>query len=111
MREYRCGSARDCPDRWPCSPQKKGRTILRGAHEAAVERQRQKQRLPSKQEIVRARQAMVEVVFAQIKEQMRFRRFTVGHLENARTQWSLIGTAFNLKKRYRWWRAGRLAFA
>ena len=110
VREYRCKNARDCPRRRHCSPQKKGRTILRGEHEAAVERQRQKQRSPAKREILRARQTIVEVVFAQIKEQMQFRRFTVRHLENVRTQWSLLCTAFNLKKLYRWWLEGRIAF-
>ncbi|HWR81980.1 MAG TPA: IS1182 family transposase [Candidatus Deferrimicrobium sp.] len=111
VREYRCGSARDCPRRWQCSPQQKGRTILRGEHEAAVERQRQKQRSVTKQEILRTRPAIVEVVFAQIKEQMRFRRFTVRHLENVRTQWSLLCTVFNLRKLYRGWLAGRIAFS
>jgi transposase len=111
VREYRCRNARDCPQRWQCSPQKKGRTILRGEHEAAVQRQRQKQRSPLKQEILNARKAIVEVVFAQIKEQMHFRRFTVRHLENVRTQWSLLCAVYNLKKLYRWWRAGQIAFS
>jgi transposase len=111
VREYRCGSARDCSQRWRCSPQKKGRTILRGEHEAAVERQRQKQCSPMKQEILRSRKGIVEVVFAQIKEQMQFRRFTVRHLENVRTQWSLLCTVFNLKKLYRRWLVGQIAFA
>ena len=110
VREYRCRRARDCPQRRQCSPQQKGRTILRGEHEAAVQRQRRKQRLPMKQDILRSRKAIVEVVFAQIKEQMQFRRFTVRHLENVRTQWSLLCTAFNLKKLYRRWLAGQIAF-
>jgi len=110
VREYRCRSFRDCPQRWQCSPQKQGRTILRGEHEAAVQRQRRKQESPLKQEILRSRKAIVEVVFAQIKEQMHFRRFTVRHLENVRTQWSLLCTVFNLKKLYRRWMAGQIAF-
>jgi len=111
VRVYRCRNARDCPQRWDCSPQQKGRTILRGEHEAAVQRQRRKQRSPTKQEILRSRKAIVEVVFAQIKEQMQFRRFTVRHLENVRTQWSLLCSAFNLKKLYRQWLAGHIAFS
>jgi transposase len=51
---------------------------------------------------------IVEIVFAQIKEQMQFRRFTVRHLENVRTQWSLMCTAFNLKKLYRFWLEDRI---
>jgi hypothetical protein len=111
VREYRCRNARDCPQRRHCSPREKGRTILRGEHEAAVQRQRAKQRSPSNQEILHSRQTIVEVVFAQIKEQMQFRRFTVRHLANVRTQWSLLCTAFNLKKLYRWWLAGQIAFS
>lgn len=110
VREYRCRSFHDCPQRWQCSPQKKGRTILRGEHETAVQRQRRKQQCPMKQEILRSRKAIVEVVFAQIKEQMHFRRFTVCHLENVRTQWSLLCTVFNLKKLYRRWLAGQIVF-
>lgn len=109
-REYRCRSFRECPHRWHCSPQKKGRTILRGEYEMAVQRQRRKQKSPRKQEILRSRKAIVEVVFAQIKEQMHFRRFTVRHLENVRTQWSLLCTVFNLKKLYRRWLTGQIVF-
>jgi hypothetical protein len=60
--------------------------------------------------ILHARPAIVEVAFAQIKEQMRFRRFTVRHWANVRTQWSLLCTAFNLKKLYRRWLVGQIAF-
>jgi len=111
VREYGCRSFRDCPQRRQCSPQKKGRMILRGEHEKAVQRQRRKQQSPLKQDILRSRQAIVEVVFAQIKEQMHFRRFTVRHLENVRTQWSLLCTVFNLKKLYRRWVMGQIAFS
>jgi transposase len=111
VREYRCRSFRECPHRQRCSSQKKGRTILRGEYEMAVQRQRLKQQSPQKQEILRARKAIVEVVFAQIKEQMHFRRFTVRHLENVRTQWSLLCTVFNLKKLYRQWLTGQIVFS
>jgi len=107
---YRCCSYRDCPERWQCSPQKKGRCIVRGEHELAVARQREKQRSAEKQRVLRSRKAIVEIVFAQIKEQMVFRRFTVRHLENMRTQWSLMCTAFNLKKLYRFWLEDRIVF-
>jgi transposase len=110
VREYRCRHAKGCAVRWKCSPQKKGRTILRGEHEEAVSRQREKQKTPSKREILKSRKWIVEPVFAQIKEQMGFRRWSVRGIENVRAQWSLICTVFNLKKMYRHWLEGRLVF-
>ncbi len=40
-----------------------------------------------------------------------FRRWAVRGLENAETQWSMICAAFNLKKMYKAWTAGKLALA
>jgi hypothetical protein len=108
VRHYHCRHANDCPVRWACSPQKKGRTIIRGEHEAAVSRQREKQKSVPNQEILQSRKWIVEPVFGQIKENMGFRRWTVRGMENVRTQWSLICTTFNLKKLYRYWLAGAL---
>lgn len=108
VRHYRCHNAKDCPFRWACSPNKKGRTILRGEHEAAVSRQREKQKLVRQQEIMRSRKWIVEPIFGQIKENMGFRRWTVRGMENVRTQWSLICTVFNLKKLYKYWLEGTL---
>ena len=98
----------DCSVRWECSPNKKGRTILRGEHEKAVSRQREKQKLVRQQEIIRSRKWIVEPICGQIKENMGFRRWTVRGMENVRTQWSLIGTAFNLQKLYKHWLEGTL---
>lgn len=108
VRHYRCHNAKDCPFRWDCSPNKKGRMIHRGEHEGAVSRQRQKQKSVPKQELLRSRRWIVEPIFGQIKENMGFRRWTVRGIENVRTQWSLICTAFNLKKLYKYWLEGRL---
>ena len=108
VRHYRCHNAKDCPVRSECSPNKKGRTILRGEHEGAVSRQREKQKSVRQQEIMRSRKWIVEPVFGQIKENMGFRRWTVRGMENVRTQWSLICTVFNLKKLYKYWLEGTL---
>ena len=106
VRHYRCRHANDCPVRTECSPNKRGRTIQRGEHTAAVSRQREKQKSVRHQEILQSRKWIVEPVFGQIKENMGFRRWTVRGLEDVRTQWSLICTAFNLKKLYKYWQAG-----
>lgn len=108
VRHYRCRHANDCPIRWECSSNKRGRTILRGEHTAAVSRQLKKQKLVPNREILQSRKWIVEPVFGQIKENMGFRRWTVRGIENVRTQWSLICTAFNLKKLYKYWLEGRL---
>lgn len=108
VRHYRCRHADDCPVRWACSSNKRGRTILRGEHTAAVSRQLKKQMSVRQKEIMSSRKWIVEPVFGQIKENMGFRRWTVRGMENVRTQWSLICTAFNLKKLYKHWLTGRL---
>ena len=109
-RVYRCRSAKDCPMRSECSSNRKGRQIVRGEHEGAVRRQREKQTSVRHQEIMRSRKWIVEPTFGQVKENMGFRRFSVRGLESVGTQWSLICTAFNLKKLYRYWLEGTLVF-
>jgi transposase len=106
---YRCQSYGSCPVRWRCSPQKSGRRVQRRAHEEAVVRQRAKQADQGKKDLLRKRMVIVEPVFAYIKEQMGFRRWTTKDLSRVRAQWSLICTAFNLKKMHRYWLRGRLA--
>jgi hypothetical protein len=109
VRVYRCAGYRDCPSRCQCSRDRRGRHIEISQYHQAVTRQREKQRAPEKLELMKRRKAIVERVFAHIKEGMGFRRFTVNGLEGVRTQWSLICTAVNLKTMYRWWLRGLLA--
>jgi transposase len=109
VRWYHCRTYQNCPVRWACSRSKQGRIIQRGEHEPAVAGQRAKQRRDETREVMKLRMGIVEPIFALIKEHMGFRRWTVRGLEKVRTQWSLICTAFNLKKLYRFWRAGQLA--
>ncbi len=56
------------------------------------------------QALLRRRKAIIEPVFATIKQAMGFRRWTVRGLENVRTQWSLLCTVFNLNKLCQHWR-------
>jgi len=107
---YRCRNAVNCPMSEDCSSNKKGRMIQRGEYEGAVTRHRKKQESQQNRQLMKSRKWIVEPVFGQIKENMGFRRFTVRRLENVQTQWSLICTAFNLKKLYRHWLTGRLVF-
>jgi hypothetical protein len=110
-RSYRCHHYEQCPMRALCSRRRKGRRIEVSPQRAALLRQRQKRRDPALQALLRQRKALIEPVFAVIKQAMGFRRWTVRGLENVRTQWALLCAVFNLKKMYKHWAAGELAGA
>lgn len=109
-RVYRCKSFKDCPERWSCSKEKRGRKITLGPHYQAVVRQVEKQKMPEKKAQLSKRKCIVERAFAFIKEVMGFRRFTYRGLENVKTQWSLICTTHNLHKLFRLWKDKKFAF-
>ena len=75
-----------------------------GADHEALDRHRHKMRQPEAQALLKMRSEIVEPVFAQIKQNGGFRRWTLGGLENVRTQWAMICTAWNLKKLFAGWR-------
>ena len=105
IKVYRCHH-RDCPVRSVCSRDKRGRAIELGEYYKAVQKQRLKQNDPDKKALLLRRMAIVEPVFAQIKEHLGFRRFTFRGLSKVKTQWSMICTAFNLRKLCRHWASG-----
>lgn len=111
VRLYRCRQFQHCPVRWQCSRDPKGRTVSIGRFHATIARQREKRALADKRALLKRRREIVEAPYGVIKEVMGWRRFTVAGLEQVRVQWSLICTAFNLRKLYGHWRAGKLAFA
>ena len=103
LRVYRCEKFRECPMQALCSRDPRGRMIEISPSHWAVEKQHAKQRDPAKQQWLQKRQCIVEPLFGLIKQAMGFRRWTVRGLENVRTPWALVGTAYNLKKLYRNW--------
>ena len=108
-RRYRCHQACSCPVAELCSKDPKGRTVRIGPHEAAVRAQRERQsRMEAKGKLAR-RKAIVEPVFAHLKHNGSFRRWTAAGLENVQAQWSMLCTAYNLSKLLRLWKCGRLA--
>jgi len=109
VRSYRCQHDAQCPVRALCSRSRRGRRIEISPQRAALARQREKRRDPVKQALLRQRKAIIEPVFGTMKQAMGFRRWTVRGLENVRTQWALLCTAFNLKKIYPRWAARALA--
>jgi len=111
VRSYRCHAYEQCPVRALCSRRRDGRRIEVSPQRAALLRQAEKRRDPVGQALLRQRKALIEPVFATIKQVLGFRRCTVRGLENVRTQWALLCAVFNLKKMYKYWAAGQLAWA
>ena len=111
VRAYYCQVYRECPVRELCCAGKKGRRIEISPQRAARDRQREKRKDPVMKALLRQRKAIIEPVFAMIKQAMGFRRWTVRGLENVRTQWALLCTALNLKKLYQHWLTGAWAGA
>ena len=110
VRVYRCQSFRQCPVRWQCSKDKRGRTIELTPYDGAFRRQREKLARADSQAALRKRMTIAEPPFGQIKHCYGFRRWTVRGLEGVKTQWFLVVMAFNLRKLHRYWVAGRLSF-
>ena len=97
LKKYRCRST-SCPVRNECTTDRHGRGIEIGPHHAARERNRLRLTEPSSREALRKRGATVERIFAEIKETLGFRRWTVARIENVKAQWLLVCTAMNLRR-------------
>lgn len=110
-RIFHCKSYRDCPRRWDCSSNKRGRTIGLTEFHLAVADQRKRQKDPKAREQLKRRQVIVEPTFAFAKEALQFRRWSFRGLDGTKTQWSLICSTVNLRKLYLAWLNGELAFA
>ncbi|MDA2934225.1 IS1182 family transposase [Acidobacteria bacterium AH-259-D05] len=111
VRVYRCQSFRECPVRWQCSRQKRGRTVEISPYHQAVVRQREKQKEDEKRSVLKRRAGIVEPSFAWIKQGMGFRRWTVRGLDGVQTQWALLCTVVNLRKLYALWKVEKLCFS
>jgi transposase len=111
MRVYRCTSAIQCPVRWQCSKDKKGRSVKRSPYADTIQMQREKQQDKSKADLLRRRMVIVEPVFARVKHLLEFRRWTMGGLEKVRAQWLFICALTNLGRIYPVWREGKLQLA
>jgi transposase len=95
---------KDCPARVHCTRDRHGRTIDIQPGHAALVAAHARWLHPATAELYRLRAPTVEPVFAQIKQQMGFRRWTVRGLANVRTQWALLCAAWNLRVIYRHWK-------
>jgi transposase len=111
QRRYRCMDFKDCPVRWECSKQKQGRAVKLSPYADAIERQHAKQQDPAKVQLLKQRMGVVEPVFARIKHQLDFRRWTMGGLEKVRAQWFFVCALANLTILYAGWREYALRVA
>ena len=97
----------DCPVRAQCTRDRHGRTIDISPHHQAMLRHREKLLGEDAQARLAQRGRIVEPVFAQIKHNAGFRRFSLRGLEAVRAQWALLCTTWNLQVIYRNWALAR----
>ena len=81
-----------------CTKNHKGRTITRNPHEEDLEQMRSKLDSQQGKAIYSKRKEIIEPVFGQIKHNIGFTGFMLRGLEKVKGEFSLICSAFNLKK-------------
>jgi len=107
---YRCRHG-DCAARAACCGKSKARMMEVWPHTAVVQAHRAKLAGAGAQAALRARGRLIEWLWAVIKEQVGFRRWSVRGLEKVRTQWALICAAVNLRALLKVWARGALAMS
>jgi transposase len=107
-RSYRCQAFRECPVRWECSKEKRGRTVELNPYREVIQRQKEKQKDKENRDLLRRRMVIVEPAFARVKHFLEFRRFAVTGLEKVRAQWLFVCAMVNLSHMYFLWKGGKL---
>ena len=107
-RVYRIAAAsvcRDCPAFGVCTTNASdGRSVEIGIHEAALRRHRSWMATDEAQRAYRRRLALVEPLFAFLKNQLGAQRLTLRGMNNVKAEWIMLATAFNLRTLWRVWR-------
>lgn len=108
VREYRNKKVcDDCPSRYKCTKDRRhGRAIELIPGYDARERLRERMEIKENKKKLNKRGQIVELLFAWIKGVDGFRRWSAHGVENAKTQWSVICTVWNLKQIYKKWVKG-----
>jgi len=101
VKEYICKSYKTCPHANDCSNDKKGRKIEISEYKDTVKRHAERLDNEENKKLLSRRKVIVEPVFGFIKENLKFRRFTVRGKENVSAQWFLACLIYNLRKMYR----------
>jgi transposase len=95
LKTYRCTVASICPVASQCTNDLRGRIIEISPHHEAVVRNRNH---AGARELLLRRQSVVERAFAEIKETLGMRRWTVRGLVAVKAQWTMICAAMNLRR-------------
>jgi hypothetical protein len=100
VRVYRCAKCENCPLSAACrSPKaKRGRQINRDEYEPLREEMAARMQTAEGRSAYAHRMHGAETPFAHIKQVMGVRQFLLRGLENVRTEWRWVCTAFNLQK-------------
>jgi hypothetical protein len=100
VRVYRCGNCDYCPLNTACRSPKaqRGRMIYRDEYEPLREVMAARMQTAAGRAIYARRMHGAETPFAHIKGVMGVRQFLLRGLENVRTEWRWVCTAFNLNK-------------
>jgi transposase len=100
VRVYRCANCGNCPLSTACrSPKaRRGRMIYRDAYEPLREEMAARMRSAAGRAIYARRMHGAETPFAHIKAAMGVRQFLLRGLENVRTEWRWVCTAFDLDR-------------
>jgi transposase len=100
FRVYRSVSCEGCPLSAACRMEKavRGRSISRDVHEKRREQMALKMARPEAKAIYQKRFHAAETPFGIIKHLMNVRQFLLRGLENVKTEWLWVCTAFNLAK-------------
>ncbi len=109
VRIYRGEAAvcRNCPAFGTCTSDKRqGRALEIGPHEDALRAHRTWMATEEAKAAYKQRKELPEPVFGILKEQRGARRFLLRGLDNVRAEWLTLGTAFNLRTLWRFWREG-----
>jgi len=106
-RVYSCSSCADCPLRPSCTDRKRNRRLRSNGKNPLREAMVKKVHSDAGREVYRQRQSVAESPFGVIKNVMGVRQFLLRGLENVRTEWRWVCTAYNLRILVKWVRRQR----
>lgn len=101
-RVYVCSSCGGCPLRPSCTDRKRGRRVRSNGKDPLREAMIEKVHSAAGREVYRQRQWVAESPFGVIKNVMGVRQFLLRGLENVRTEWRWVCTAYNLRILVKW---------
>lgn len=96
-------ACKDCPVSKQCTRHKYGRVIEINPYHQHIEAHRKKMQQQSSQEAYKQRAGVVEPLFAWIKINDNFKRWSFKGLENVQAQWQWLCAAQNLRKLIQVW--------